>query len=47
VQSTPVDDGANSASILVAGTFKSSVGYSGGSQAGMSYGTVIGSPAGE
>jgi hypothetical protein len=47
VQSTPVDDGANSASILVAGTFKSSVGYSGGSQAGMSYGTVIASPAGE
>jgi len=47
VQSTPVGSGANSADILVAGSLKSSVGYSGGAQAGMSYGTVIASPAGE
>jgi hypothetical protein len=47
VQSTPVAGGANSASILVGGSFMSSVGYSGGGQVGMSYGTVIASPAGE
>jgi hypothetical protein len=47
VQSTPLDGGTNSATILVGGSFMSSVGYSGGGQAGMSYGTVIASPAGE
>jgi hypothetical protein len=47
VQSTPLDGGTNSASILVGGSFTSSVGYSGGGQAGMNYGTVIASPAGE
>jgi hypothetical protein len=47
VQSTPVGSGANSAGIIVGGSFKSSVGYSGGAQASMSYGTVIASPAGE
>jgi hypothetical protein len=47
VQSTPIGSGAHSADILVGGSSTSSVGYSGGSQAGMSYGTVIASPAGE
>jgi hypothetical protein len=47
VQSTPVGSGTHSADILVSGSSTSSVGYSGGSQAGMSYGMVIGSPAGE
>jgi hypothetical protein len=46
VQSTPVGSGTHSADILVSGSSTSSVGYSGGSQAGMSYGMVIGSPAG-
>jgi hypothetical protein len=47
VQSTPVGSGANSADIFVGGSFKSSVSYSGGAQAGLNYGTVIASPAGE
>jgi hypothetical protein len=46
VQSTPVGSGANAADILVARSSKPSVGYSGGAQAGMNYGTVIASPAG-
>ena len=46
VQSTPIGSGARSADILVGGSSTSSVGYSGGSQAGMGYGTVIASPAG-
>jgi hypothetical protein len=47
VQATPLDGGASSSSILVGGSFRSSVGYSGGGQTGMSYGRVIASPAGE
>lgn len=47
VQSTPVGSGANAADILIGGSFKSSVGYSGVPQTGMSYGAVIASPAGE
>ena len=47
VQSTPVGSGANAADILIGGSFKSSVGYGGVPQAGMSYGAVIASPAGE
>jgi hypothetical protein len=47
VQSTPVGSGANSAAVIVGGSFTSSVGYSGGAQSGMSYGSVIASPAGE
>ena len=47
VQSTPIGSGANAADILVAGSSKPSVGYSGGARTGMNYGTVIASPAGE
>jgi hypothetical protein len=47
VQSTPIGSSANAADILVAGSSKTSVGYSGGAQTGMNYGTVIASPAGE
>ena len=47
VQSTPIGSGANSTDILVAGGFKSSVGYSGDAPAGTNYGAVIASPAGE
>lgn len=44
VQSTPV---GNSTNITVAGTPRSSVGYSGGTLTGTKYGAVMASPAGE
>jgi len=47
VQSTPISSEPNSTDITVAGASNSSVGYSGGAQAGTNYGTVIASPAGE
>jgi FG-GAP repeat len=47
VQSTPISSEPSSTDITVAGASNSSVGYSGGAQAGTNYGTVIASPAGE